>query len=129
MNVVDSSGWLEYFSGTANAESFSKLIENFDKLIVPSVTLTEVFKRILQQRDEQSALQAVAHMQQGRVIPLNATIAIKAARIGYDFKLPLADSIILATAQLYQAVLWTQDEDFKNIPGGPLLSKTLTLGP
>ena len=116
MNVVDSSGWLEYFANGPNAESFARPIERLGELLIPSITLVEVFKRILQQRQEQEALQAVAHMTQARVVALNTEIALKAARLGYDLKLPLADSIILATARLYEATLWTQDEDFKGLP-------------
>ena len=116
MNVVDSSGWLEYFANGPNAGTFAKPIEKLEELLIPSITLVEVFKRILQQRAEPEALQAVAHMTQGRVVDLNTTIALKAARMGHDLKLPLADSIILATARLYEANLWTQDEDFKGLP-------------
>ncbi len=116
MNVVDSSGWLEFFSNGPNAGIFAKPIERLGELLVPSITLVEVFKRILQQRAEPDALQAVAHMIQGRVAGLNTSVALKAARLGHDLKLPLADSIILATARLYEATLWTQDEDFKGLP-------------
>lgn len=116
MNVVDSSGWLEYFSNGPNVETFAKPIERLEELLIPSMTLVEVFKWILQQRGEPEALQAVAHMTQGRVVDLNTNVALKAARLGYDLKLPLADSIILATAHLYGATLWTQDEDFKGLP-------------
>jgi len=117
MNVVDSSGWLSYFASDANAQFFSKPIENIDELIVPSITLTEVFKRILQQRDEDLALLAVAHMQLGRVIDLDAALAIEAAHNGLELKLPLADSIIYATAKHHNAILWTQDSDFEGLDG------------
>ena len=117
MNIVDSSGWLEYFANGANAAVFAPPIEHLENLLVPSITITEVFKRILQQRDEPAALQAVAHMNQGHVVDLDARLAIAAGRIGHALKLPLADSIILATAQFYRAVLWTQDEDFKSLQG------------
>ncbi len=117
MNVVDSSGWLEYFANSANAEEFARPILQIDELLVPSMTITEVFKRILQQRGEQVAIEAAAHMMQNQVVNLDSSLALKAARIGYDLKLPLADSIILATARIYDALLWTQDEDFKEIQG------------
>jgi toxin FitB len=116
MNLVDSSGWLEFFADGANAAIFAKPIEQLAELIVPSITITEVFKRILQQRDEQAALQATAHMNQGRVVALDGSLAMMAAKLGYDLKLPLADSIILATARAYDALLWTQDDDFRNLP-------------
>lgn len=123
MNVVDSSGWLEFFSESRNAKIFAKPIENVAELLVPSITITEVFKKILQSKDEQSALKAAAHMRQGHVVDLDTNLAMSAARIGAELKLPLADSIILATARLHDAVLWTQDQDFKNIEGVRYISK------
>jgi predicted nucleic acid-binding protein len=117
MNVVDSSAWLEYFANGPNASFFAPAIEQADDLLVPSLTLHEVFKRILQQTDEGHALQAVAVMQQSTVVDLDARIALDAARISVKNKLPMADSIILATAWAYEATVWTQDEDFKEIPG------------
>ena len=117
MNVVDSSAWLEYFANGPNAESFAPAIEKTTELLVPSLTLYEVFKRVLQQRDEGLALQAVAIMQQGAVVDLDAPLALIAARLSVEHRLPMADSVILATAQSHSAVLWTQDADFKGIPG------------
>ncbi len=115
MNVVDSSAWLSFFAGDKNAAAFAKAIEHTETLLVPSITITEVFKTILRQRDEESALTAVAHMKQGRVIDLDAELAIDAAHYGVLHKLPLADSIIFATAQKYNATIWTQDNDFKDL--------------
>ena|SRR5256714_9979586 len=118
MNVVDSSAWLEYFADGPNAEFFAPVIEDISNLIVPTISIFEVFKRVLQQRGESDALQAVALMQQGRVVNLDATVALQAAaKVSHDFKLPLADSIILATAQAHNATLWTQDSDFDGLPG------------
>ncbi len=117
MNVVDSSAWLSYFAGDKNADQFARPIIAIDKLLVPSITLTEVFKSILRQKNEGSAFAAIAHMEQGNVIPLNGELAINAACFGIEFKLPLADSIIYATAQKYEAVVWTQDTDFKGLDG------------
>ena len=117
MNVVDSSAWLEYFADGPNAGFFASAIESTENLIVPSITLLEVFKRILQQRTENDALQAVAVMQQGRIVDLDGAIALSAAKIGAENKLPLADSVILATARSLDATLWTQDEDFDGLPG------------
>lgn len=117
MKVVDSSAWLEYFANGPNASFFAPAIEQTDDLLVPSLTLYEVFKRILQQTDEGHALQAVAVMQQSTVVDLDARIALDAARISFKNKLQMVDSIILATAWAYEATVWTQDEDFKNIPG------------
>jgi toxin FitB len=117
MNVVDSSAWLEYFAAGPNAPFFSFAIEKTEKLIVPSFSLYEVFRRVLQQRNENDALQAVTAMQQGRVVDLDATIALRAARISIDHKLPMADSVILATTRAFGATLWTQDADFDGMPG------------
>ncbi len=117
MNVVDSSAWLSYFAGDANSDTFSKPIENISQLIVPSITLTEVFKSILRQRGEDAALQVAAHMEQGQIIVLDEELAINAANFGVKYKLPLADSIIYATTRKYGATLWTQDSDFKGLNG------------
>lgn len=115
MNVVDSSAWLEYFADGANAKHFAKIIENPSELLVPSITLLEVFKRIAQQRDESTALQYVAVMQQSKIVELNSALALRAAALGIRHKLPLADSIIYATAQAANAVVWTQDADFDGL--------------
>jgi len=117
MNVVDSSGWLEYFADETNADFFAGAIESTEHLIVPAITLYEVFKRVCQQRDESTALQAVAMMMQGQVVDLDAVLALSAAKLSKDFSLPLADSVILATAYAHGATLWTQDAHFENIPG------------
>lgn len=117
MNVVDSSGWLEYFAEGVNADFFSAPLEQTTKLIVPTISIYEVFKRVLQQRGKDAALQAAAIMQQGRVVDLGATLALDAASLSHELRLPMADSIILATARTHKAILWTQDEDFQGISG------------
>jgi len=114
MNIVDSSGWLEYFVDGPNAEFFAPVVEDTEALLVPAISLFEVFKRVLQQRGESDALQAVAIMTQGQVIELDMTLALEAARVSVEEKLPMADSIMLATAWAYGATLWTQDADFKD---------------
>jgi toxin FitB len=116
MNVVDSSAWLSYFAGDKNALAFAAAIENLEELLVLSITITEVFKHVLRQRDEESALIAIAHMKQGRVIPLDSGLAMDAGSYGILHKLPLADSIIFASAQKYNATIWTQDTDLKGLP-------------
>ena len=113
MNLVDSSGWLEYFADGPNAEFFAPAIEDTEHLLVSTINLYEVFKRVLQQKGENQALQAVALMHQGQVLEINAEIAIAAAKLSDQYKLPMADSLILTTAQTYNATLWTQDADFK----------------
>ena len=115
MNVVDSSAWLSYFAGDSNARLFAKPIEALDKLLVPGITITEVFKSVLRQRNEESALEVVAHMKQGTVVALDGELAINAAVFGIELKLPLADSVVYATAQRFDAVVWTQDADFKGL--------------
>ena len=107
MNVVDISGWLEYFAGGLNAPFFSEAIENTPELIIPSVSLYT----------ENDALKAVASMQQGRVVDLDGRTALSAARISLDHHLPLADSIMLATANVFAAVFWTQDPHFEKMDG------------
>ena len=117
MNVVDSSGWLEYFANAENAAFFESAIEDVDHLIVPSINLYEVFKRVYPQCGEGVALQAIAQMQQGQVVELTSALALSAAQLSLKERLPMADSVILATARAYQAVLWTQDADFKDLEG------------
>ncbi len=117
MNVVDSSAWLEYFADGPNASVFSPVIQKAGELLVPTIILYEVFKRVLQQRDETQALQAVALMHQGRIVDLDSTLALTAAKISWNLKLPMADSIVLATSRHHDAVLWSQDSDFEGIDG------------
>lgn len=123
MNVMDSSGWLEYFADGPNAEFFAPAIENLEDLLVPTISLYEVFKRVLQQRGEDKALEAVAVMMQGQVIELDTAIAISAAKISDELKIPMADSIMLATARNVEAVLWTQDIDFDSLPDVKYVAK------
>ncbi|MGH8283118.1 MAG: type II toxin-antitoxin system VapC family toxin [Gammaproteobacteria bacterium] len=117
MNVVDSSAWLEYFADGPNAKHFAKVIEQPDELLVPSITLLEVFKRISQQRNESAALQYIAVMRQSAVADLDASLALRAAALGLRHKLPLADSVVYATAQAAGALVWTQDADFEGLEG------------
>ena len=117
MNVVDSSGWLEYFADGPNAAFFAPAIEATRELLVPTLSLYEVFKCVLQQRGEGQALQAVALMQQGRIVDLTATIALSAAKASIERRLPMADSIMLITAQTHDATFWTQDADFNGVEG------------
>jgi len=123
MNLVDSSGWLEYFGDAPNADFFASAIEDVSNLLVPTICILEVFRRVLQQRDEKAALQVAAVMQQGNVVDMDSAVALYAARIGVDLKLPLADSVILATARMHNATIWTQDDDFKELEGVRYVSK------
>jgi toxin FitB len=115
VNVVDSSAWLEYFAAGPNATRFAGPIESVATLLVPSIVVVEVTRRVFQHAGEDGALQAAALLHQGRVIPLDGALALAAARIGFDHKLPLADSIILATARQHDATLWTMDADFAGL--------------
>jgi len=115
VNVVDSSGWLEYFADGSNAAFFAPAIEATRELLVPTLSLYEVFRRVLQQRGEGQALQAVALMQQGEVVDLTAAVALSAAKASIERRLPMADSVMLVTARLHGATFWTQDADFKDV--------------
>lgn len=115
MNIVDSSCWLEFFSGSAVGDKVSGVIINTKELLVPSITLYEVFKKILIELDEDKGLLAVAHMKQGNVIELDSDLAIYAAKIGKEYQLALADSIVYAVAKRYNATLWTQDKHFRDL--------------
>ena len=117
MNVVDSSGWLEYFIGGANESFFAPAIEEPENVIVPTISLFEVFKRVLIEKNWNDALEAIALMKEGRVVDLDDNLALVSAELSFELRLPMADSIILATAREYEATLWTQDEHFKDLPG------------
>ena len=117
MNVVDSSGWIEYFSEEENAAFFTPPIRDTERLIVPTICMYEVFKRLLAERDEDSALLSVGLMTHGREVELDRNIALEAVHVSREFKLAMADSLILATARIFEATLWTQDEHFRNIKG------------
>jgi predicted nucleic acid-binding protein len=123
MNVVDSSGWLEYFADGPNADFFAPAIEKTGDLIISVLSLYEVFRRVLQQKGEGEALQAIAVMHQGVVVDLDATLALNAAKASVELGLPMADSIMLATARKYGATLWTQDTDFAKIEGVKYIRK------
>ena len=115
MNLVDSSGWLEYFTDSNNAEYFAPIIENTEDLIVSVINLYEVYKKILVEKGNNFAIQALALMEQSKVIDVTEPIAIFASRLSVDFKLPMADSLIYATAKTNDAIVWTQDSDFENL--------------
>ena len=115
MNVVDSSGWLAYFADEPNAKHFLTPLNDSASLVIPTVTIYEVFKVVLRESGENNALQAAAAMRKGTVVALTAPLAIAASKLSIQHALPMADSIILATAQEFNAILWTQDADFKNM--------------
>ena len=117
MNLVDSSGWLEYLSDGRNAKYFAPIIENTEELIVSAINIYEIYKKVLTERDENIAIQIVALMQQANVIEVNSSIAIQSAKFSSEFKIPMADSIIYTTARMNNAIVWTQDADFMGLNG------------
>jgi predicted nucleic acid-binding protein len=123
MNVVDSSAWLEYFANTANGQVFAKIINQPSQVLVSTVNIYEVFKRILQERTDHDAFYAVAIMMESRVIELDVQMSLEAVLLSRQFKLPFADSILLATARAYEATFWTQDAHFAGIDGVQYIPK------
>jgi predicted nucleic acid-binding protein len=115
MNIIDSSGWLEYFSDGPNANHYLPPLNDPSSLIVPVITIYEVFKVVLRESAENGALQAVSAMQKGTIIDLNANLAMDVSKLSLKHNLPMADSIILATARAHNCVIWTQDSDFQDI--------------
>ena len=123
MNVVDSSGWIEFLGGGANANFFAKAVSDAPRLIVPTICVFEVCRWMRRELGERRALDAMALMQQGGMVDLDATLAMSAARLSLELKLPMADSIILATARASEATLWTQDDDFEGLDGVKYIAK------
>ncbi len=117
MNIVDSSGWLAYFADEPNAKHFFAPLNDTVSLVVPTVTIYEVFKVVLRESNENEALQAAVAMRKGTVVDLTTGLAIVAPKLSLKHNLPMADSIILATAREFGATLWTQDSDFMGIRG------------
>ena len=113
--VLDSSAWIEYFTNGKYAENFAPIIES-GEYIVPVISLYEVYKKFLTDYDETEAIRVASHMRKGKLIELNEYLALWAAKLSRDFKLPMADSIILATAYATNSSVWTQDADFKGLP-------------
>ena len=123
MNIVDSSGWLEYFAEGGNAEFFAPAIEDTQNLLVPVICIYEVFKKLLLQNGLNEAQVHVSDMKQGKVVEIDESLALSAAKFSAELKLPMADSLILATARANNAVLWTQDEHFKDLDGVEYIEK------
>jgi predicted nucleic acid-binding protein len=123
MNVVDSCGWLEYFADGINAAFFAPAIQDVDQLIVPTLCVYEVFKVVKVQRGKQAALHVVSMLYSGQILPLNDELALHAAEVSLEYRLPMADSIIYASARSQDATLWTQDEHFKDLPGLKYIEK------
>ncbi len=112
-NLVDSSAWLEYLADAPNAGEFADAIEATAQLIVPTLVMTEVARRLDAQGRRRVIPQVVAHMRLGQIIPLDESLALAAASVGRQHSLALADSIVYATAIAFEATVWTQDVEFK----------------
>jgi len=117
VNVVDSSGWIEYFANAPGADFFAPVLENVDELLVPRICMAEVARYFHREKGIRQALHALAQMEEGRIVEMNVLIMTRAARLAKDYKLPLADSLVLATGRAYEAVVWTQDSDFEGLDG------------
>ena len=123
MNIVDSSGWLEYFAEGSNAKFFAPAIEDTKNLLVPVICLYEVFKKLLQQSGLNEAQIHISDMKQGKIVEIDESLALSAAKLSAELKLPMADSLILATTRANNATLWTQDEHFKDLNGVKYIEK------
>ena len=123
MNLVDSSVWLEYLASGPQADEFAAVVERVARVLVPTIVLLEVTRKVMQQRDEDAALQVAALLSQATVVPLDSAIALSAAQLGVQHRLPLADSIIYATARQHGATLWTMDAHFESLPGVRFVAK------
>ena len=117
MNVVDSCGWLEYIADGPNASFFEPALADLPRLVVPSITVYEVCKRVQVQRGQTYADRAVAAMGRGQIVHLDVEGLRLAAIASVRYKLAMADAIIWQTAQAHRAQLYTQDADFKDAPG------------
>jgi predicted nucleic acid-binding protein len=116
MNIVNSSCWLEYLMDTKIGAAVAPVVENPAGLIVPTITLYEVYKKLLAEKDEEYAIDVVSYMQGGTVVDITAALSLSAARISRAYKLPMADSIIYATSLHYKSVVFSCDKHFKDIP-------------
>jgi len=123
MNIVDSSGWLEYFAEGGNADFFAPAIEDTKNLLVPVICVYEVFKKLLVQSGVNEAQVHISDMKQGKIIDIDESLAMSAAQLSAELKLPMADSLILAAARANNAILWTQDEHFKDLDGVKYIEK------
>ena len=117
MNLVDTCGWLEYLADTENAKNFEKEILDTKNLLVPTIVIYEVFKKVTLEFNEDTALEVIAELKQGQVSEINETISIYAAKLSIEKKLPMADALIYATGLLNDATIFTQDNHFEGLAG------------
>ena len=117
MNVVDSSGWIEFFTDGPNAGFFAEPIDDLPTLVVPTLSILEVYRWVLRERGRADALTVSASMRQGQLLDLDSSLAIEAAELSASLRLPMADSVLYASARAAGAELWTQDADFEGLEG------------
>jgi predicted nucleic acid-binding protein len=115
VNIVDTSGWLEYFADSPQAKHFAAVIEDIEQLMFHSIVLYEVFNKIALAFDENNAFQVVAHLKQGKVMVVDDAVALYAGKVSIEKKLPMADALIYATAILHHATAYTQDTHFEGL--------------
>jgi toxin FitB len=115
--VVDSSGWIEFFTDGPKADAYARYLKNSEKVVTPAVVIYEVYKKIKRERGEEMAKLCVAQMEKTRGVPIDQSLALRAADLSLEFSLPMADSLVLAAARALGVELITSDTDFKNIPG------------
>ena len=123
MNIVDSSGWMAYLINEESAEIFAPIIQDTANLLVSSISLYEVYKKLTTKIDERLAINGIVLMKQVNVIPVTEEIALNAAKLSIEKKIPMADSIIYTTGILNNATVWTQDCDFINLPNVKFIKK------
>jgi predicted nucleic acid-binding protein len=123
MILVDSSGWIDFFTDGGNAAKYGSYLEKPSEVLTPTIVLYEVYKLIKRERTEEEALLAAAQIQKTRIVPLSDSLALAAADVSLEFRLAMADSIVYATALAEDAELVTSDSDLRNLPGVTFLPK------
>lgn len=116
MHIVDSCGWLEWFTDGKLAEEYGPRLQGVDELLVPAVVLYEVYKVLKRETGEEKAILAVSYMKHWPVIPLDDILALQAADLALKHNLAMADAMVYATALAYNALLFTSDADFDGLP-------------
>ncbi|MDF1526718.1 MAG: type II toxin-antitoxin system VapC family toxin [bacterium] len=124
MKLIDSCGWLEFFTGGPQAAAYGKeLAADMKEILVPAIVLYEVYKFLLRTSSEETAIRCTAHMTQCRVIDLDSVLALESAEISLSTGLAMADAIVYATSRKYSAQLITSDADLKDMEGVIFLEK------
>jgi predicted nucleic acid-binding protein len=123
MILVDSSGWIDFFTDGGNAARYGSYLEELSQVVTPTIVLSEVYKLVKRERTEEEALLAAAQIQKTRIVPLSDSLALAAADVSLEFRLAVADSIVYATALAEDAELVTSDSGLRNLPGVTFLPK------